>query len=305
MGVQCPTMKKTQIFVLMLSLALFPSIILAAEHTKHVDANGYTFTYVEAGKGEPVIVVHGALADYRSEAEVAERLATRFHVIRYSRRYHYPDKPTNISDYSPDVHARDLVAIIRALNLGPVHLVGHSYGGMVALLAANSAPDLIRTVTLEEPFPLPSFASTDPTLHKERATLVADLREKVSAGKSNAAVDEMLGWVRGNDGRLGDSPVQQREMGYENEATLLPMLTPTGPPPAFTCEVAQKFSRPSLLLHGEHTRPLYLSVVTRLSKCLPNAELTQISNSTHFVNVDNPNESASAILKFLARYSGK
>jgi len=276
----------------------------AAERTKHVNANGYTFTYVEAGKGEPVILVHGALADYRSAGEVAERLATRFRVIRYSRRYHYPDKPAQISDYSPDVHARDLVALISALHLDRVHLVGHSYGGVVAMLAAASAPDLIRTVTPEEPALMSLIDGTDlmEQQKKERATVMADIRQKFSAGEPNRAADEFIDWVRGNDGRF-PSPSELKQVAYDNETTLLPMSA--GPAVTFNCEAAQKFSRPSLLLYGEHTRPWLRAVVMSLSKCLPNAEVSQISKSTHFVEEDNPTETAAAILGFLGRHTGQ
>ena len=201
----------------------------ASDRTKHVDANGYKFTYVEAGKGEPVILVHGALADYRSAGEVAERLAKRFRVIRYSRRYHYPDKPAQVGDYSPDVHARDLVALIRALHLTRVHLVGHSYGGVVAILAAASAPDLIRTVTLEEPTLMSLIDGTDlmEQQKKERAALMADVRQKFSAGEANRGADEFLDWVRGNDGRF-PSTSEQKQMAYDNETTLLPMSAGPG-----------------------------------------------------------------------------
>ena len=280
-------MKNAACLALLMLTICSPAMTRASERTKHVNANGYTFTYVEAGKGEPVILVHGALADYRSAGEVAERLATRFRVIRYSRRYHYPDKPAQISDYSPDVHARDLVALIRALHLDRVHLVGHSYGGVVAMLAAASAPDLIRTVTLEEPALMSFISGTDvmEQQKKARATVVADIRQKFNAGEPNPAADEFIDWVRGNDGRF-PSPSEQKQMAYDNETTLLPMLD--GPAATFNCEAAQRFSRPSLLLYGEHTRPWYRAVVMSLSKCLPNAEASQISKSTHFVEEDNP-----------------
>ncbi len=297
-------MKTTTSLALLILTICSLAMTRASERTKHVNANGYTFTYVEAGKGEPVLLVHGALADYRSAGAVAERLATRFRVIRYSRRYHFPDRPAQVSDYSPDLHARDLVALIRALHLDRVHLVGHSYGGVVALLAAASAPDLIRTVTVEEPVLMSLIDGTDlmEQQKKERATVMADIRQKFSAGEPNRAADEFLDWVRGNDGRF-PSPSEQKQIAYDNETTLLPMSA--GSAATFTCEAAQKFSRPSLLLYGEATRPWYRAVVMRLSKCLPNAEVSQISKSTHFVEEDNPTQTAAVILDFLGRHSGQ
>jgi pimeloyl-ACP methyl ester carboxylesterase len=108
--------------------------------------------------------------------------------------------------------------------------------------------------------------------------------------------------VRDNDGRF-PTPSEQKTVAYDNETTLLPMLD--GPAATFNCEAAQKFSRPSLLLYREHTRPWYREVVTRLSKCLSNAEVSEIPKSTHFVEEDNPTETAAAILRFLSHHSGQ
>jgi pimeloyl-ACP methyl ester carboxylesterase len=62
--------------------------------------------------------------------------AARYHVVAYSMRYHYPNAWTE-GQYSYQV-----VALFQALNLGPVHLVGHSYGGVVAAFVAKEHPEL-------------------------------------------------------------------------------------------------------------------------------------------------------------------
>ena len=48
-------------------------------------------------------------------------------------------------------NVKDLAEFIKALNLEPVHLVGHSYGAYAALLATMDHPELVRSLTLGEP----------------------------------------------------------------------------------------------------------------------------------------------------------
>ena len=54
------------------------------------------------------------------------------------------------NDFSVDQHASDVVAFIGKLNIGKVHLLGHSRGGDVVLRVANQRADLIKTLILED-----------------------------------------------------------------------------------------------------------------------------------------------------------
>jgi pimeloyl-ACP methyl ester carboxylesterase len=67
-----------------------------------------------------------------------------------NRRGYHPRTPASREDFRTD--AADIAQLCRR----PVHLVGHSYGAVVALLAAARAPGTIKSLTLIEPPPLPS-----------------------------------------------------------------------------------------------------------------------------------------------------
>jgi len=104
--------------------------------TREVQINGLTLHYIELGQGTPVVLVHGTLEDYRTWDGQLEALSKGYRLISYSRRYHYPNEWTKDStDFSVTIHAKDLVAFIKALNLPPVHLIGQSYGGLLRSLS--------------------------------------------------------------------------------------------------------------------------------------------------------------------------
>ena len=99
-------------------------------------------------------MVHGGLEDYRTwSPQLAPLAASHYRAIAYSRRYNFPNRNAtrDAANYSAQVDADDLAMLIEQLQLGPVHLVGHSYGAVGALLFATENPELVRTLTLSEP----------------------------------------------------------------------------------------------------------------------------------------------------------
>src|SRR5262249_21262180 len=115
-------------FVASTSFAQQKGVSSSEMQTKEVQINGLTLLhYIELGQGIPVVLVHGTLEDYRTWDGQLEALSKGYRLISYSRRYHYPNEWTKDStDFSVTIHARDLAAFIKALNLPPVHLIGHS-----------------------------------------------------------------------------------------------------------------------------------------------------------------------------------
>jgi pimeloyl-ACP methyl ester carboxylesterase len=87
---------------------------------------------------------------------VREAIAKRHRFIAYTQRYFgtepWPDAGKN---FSIATRADDLAKFITSLNAGPVHLVGWSHGGLVAITAAVSHPSLVRSLILYEATVIP------------------------------------------------------------------------------------------------------------------------------------------------------
>ena len=101
------------------------------------------------GVGPPVVLVHGSVAG--GEATWAEQrpLAERFELVVVDRPGYGPTEMVEREDFEEDA---PLVAEVIA---GGAHLVGHSYGAVVSLLAAARRPAAVRSLTVVEP---PAFA---------------------------------------------------------------------------------------------------------------------------------------------------
>lgn len=124
-----------------------------------VRVNDADFAYIEQGRGEPVIFVHGSLGDYRSWGAQLAPFCEQHRVISYSRRYHWPNaQPNDDVTYQVAQHVADLGALIEARGLAPAHVVGSSYGALTALSFTVERPDLVRSLVLGEPPLLPWLA---------------------------------------------------------------------------------------------------------------------------------------------------
>ena len=119
---------------------------------KQIDIPDATLHYIEAGSGTPVIFIHGSLGDYTGWQPQVEAFSNDYRAIAYSRRMNFPNNnKRSSSGFTIEAEADDLAAMIRQMDASPVHLVGHSFGGLVALATAKKYPDLIRSIVISEP----------------------------------------------------------------------------------------------------------------------------------------------------------
>nr|WP_256675834.1 alpha/beta hydrolase [Pseudomonas sp. R5(2019)] len=103
--------------------------------------------YEEYGQGEPLILVHGLGSSCQDWEYQVPALARHYRVILLDVRGHgRSDKPRE--RYSIPGFSADLVALIEHLNLGPVHLVGLSMGGMIGFQTAVDQPGLLRSLCI-------------------------------------------------------------------------------------------------------------------------------------------------------------
>jgi len=116
------------------------------------NVNGVEIHYIEKGTGEPLILLHGGLFDYRSWEPQFEEFAKKYRVISYSRRYSYPNENTVDARYRPAItDAMDLKGLVLKLGLKKVHLVGLSYGAFVGLVFAVDNAKMVASMVLAEP----------------------------------------------------------------------------------------------------------------------------------------------------------
>ena len=184
------------------------------------------------GRGPDVVLVHGALGDYRQWEPIGRTLSRGYRVIAVSRRFHWPNPcPAGGVDYTFEAQSADLDALLQSLGR-PAHLVGHSYGAGVALLTALRHPELVRSLILVEP-PFGSLvAPSTPEFASElasRDSMVAAVRASVQAGALERAAEAFIDWVQGEPGGFHRLPRAIQEGLRANAATVGPTYAAPAP----------------------------------------------------------------------------
>jgi len=271
---------------------------------------------LEAGTGEPVVLVHGIPTDYRAWSNQIEPFASKYHVIAYSRRLAQPNQ--NGMDYENSTvenNSADLVGLIEELGISPVHLVGHSYGGFAAAYCASTHPQLIRTLTLIEPAVSTMLLKNRKSTSQFLGLLFSHPSTAISAARfQRGSLDPSLKAFRQGDfdralrlnldgimnmhGAFEQLPEPVATMTKENERTVGELMAKV---PAFGREEASKITAPSLLIHGTESPMVLHAIVDRLGKAIPNSEVSTVSGAAHFPHFEKPREFNDVVLGFLAK----
>ncbi len=143
-----------------------------------VSPDGTTVSATSLGRGPTVLIVHPGGQDAATWGPVADLLADDVHVVLLNRRIYTRPGVAPPPSHSMADEVADLLAI-SGLPLGPILLVGHSSGAVVALEAAVSEPGrYVGVVAYEPPMPTTSLVG-GPALRAARAHL--DRGEPVEA----------------------------------------------------------------------------------------------------------------------------
>jgi pimeloyl-ACP methyl ester carboxylesterase len=279
----------------------------AAPEVKSVFINGDSIHYIDIGKGDPVIFVHGSLGDYRTWGLQLDTFARNHRIISYSRRFAWPNKQmiNDSADYSAMAHAKDLAEFIKALNLEPVHLVGHSYGALTALLTTIDHPELVRSLMLGEP-PVMSLLNTvpggDTILNNFTTKAMMPAAEAFRNNDNEKAVKVFVSGVIGDTAFFSNMPQQGRESMMANTLELRGAVSAKNRFPPITCDDLRKIKTPVLLMKGDRTPILFTAITNELDRCLSNKELTVLPNASHGLEHDNPSAFNKIVLGFIDKH---
>ncbi|HAV41157.1 MAG TPA: hypothetical protein DCW97_01930 [Acidobacteria bacterium] len=138
-------------FGLVLWLALGPMAGLARAEDGFFDSNGVKIYYVTEGEGEPVVLIHGWMADssmWGRDQQGNTKLdsSVGFKLIAFDCRGHgKSDKPHDQKQYGTEM-AADVVRLLDHLHLDKAHLVGYSSGAFIAGKVAATYPERVLSV---------------------------------------------------------------------------------------------------------------------------------------------------------------
>jgi pimeloyl-ACP methyl ester carboxylesterase len=242
---------------------------------EYVEIGGVSTWYDEAGRGEPLVLLHGGMCTNETWGAQIPAFAERFHTLAPERRGHGHTADVE-GPLSYGGMATDTIGFLDQVVGGPAHVVGWSDGGIIGLMVAVERPDLVRKLVVIG-------------TNYDTTGLVAE-------------AEEMFAHM------TPDSPGMSRLRG------LYELHSPDGPEhwpvvfakfkemaahePQIAVDDLARISAPTLVLIGdddivslEHTASLYRAV--------PNGELAVLPGTSHTVLFEKPELMNRIVLDFL------
>lgn len=246
--------------------------------------------YAESGAGPPVVLVHGSNSDHRIWDRHRDILSNRNRVIAVTQRYFGRDPWTDSgTNFSISSLADDLADFVQGLGLGPVTIVGWSFGGAVSLLSSLRNTSLVKRMILYEPS-LATFL-TDPeaiiSATQDRSQQVARSRKLVLARDLPGALRALMDDIDETEGAFDGLPLNVRSMMIEN-ARMLPLLFNAPPPPTVSADQLRGLSIPTTVATGSLSRKNYRIAAAAASKLLKRGSLVTIEGARHLWPITDP-----------------
>lgn len=262
-----------------------------AELVTVISKDGTPIALWKSGSGPPLLVVHGTAADHTAWDNVVPLLAGDFTMYAMDRRGR--GASGDAPDYALEREFEDVAAAVDALP-GPVHLYGHSGGGVMSVEAATRTRNLGSLMLYEGGFAKP------PGLRLMPDELIARLEALIQTGHREEALTtfmleaaavtpdelEVLRRQSAWPGRVAAVHTIPRELRAFND---------------YGTDLARfdAIEAPVLLVVGELSEPRRREMFERMAQAFKNARLAVLSGQRHTAHQTAPHLLANALREFL------
>ncbi len=266
-----------------------------------VEAGGLRLHYLDYGTaGRPAMLcVHGGGAHAHWFDFVARDFSADYHVRALDLRGHGDSAWAEPPEYSHERYASDLAEVVEKLDLRNFVLVGHSMGGMAALVYAATYPGRVGTLVV-----------VDTTLHMAEDRIASMREVGARQGSSYATREEFVARYRlrptgttaapGIIRHVAENAARQLDDGswrHKFDRNIYVQRVSVDGLPYWN-----HIGVPALLVKGDRSPRITPQIVAGVKARCPHVELAEVPRSDHHVTLDNPSGFVQAVQAFLARH---
>lgn len=253
--------------------------------------DGTPIAYRRSGTGPPLILVHGTGGSYVRWASVLPVLETHFSLYAVDRRGR--GDSGDAASYAIEREFEDVATLVEAIG-PPVHLLGHSYGGICALEAALLTQHLHKLILYEPPIPSPGVQIYPQGLidHLE-GLLAADKREEVLI----IFLGEVVKMPPHELAQFRASPAWSARVAA---AHTLPRELRAHERYRFEPDRFKDLTLPILLMVGGDSPSFFKVAIDTLSATLPNCQVAVLPGQQHIAMDTAPDLFIREVLAFLS-----
>jgi len=267
-----------------------------------LQVSGSRIAYIELGYGEPVVLLHSSGSSAAQWRALGELLAPRYRVIApdlygYGGTAHWPGR----GPFHLECEAQIVLALLARVGRR-AHLVGHSYGGAVALHVAGLRGDLLRSVTLIEPVAFHLLRGTDTSALAEITEVAENVAHATARGEYLAGFGRFVDYWNGPEA-WAEVPAEKRySMAARLPKIALDFHATLNEPTRL--EDFRSMAVPTLLLHGTRSPWPTRRICDLLERVLPDAQLKTIGGAGHMAPVTHRDHVNAMIVAQLDSHSG-
>jgi len=254
-----------------LTLPPTPTLPKAAE-SGLAPVNGVKLWYATFGRGEPVVMIHGGLANSNYWAHQVRALQNRYRVIVLDSRGHGRSS-RDAQPYGYDLMASDVIALMDYLKVGKAAIIGWSDGAIIGLDIAMKNPDRVSRL-------FAFAANSDPSG-------VADISK---SDVFNAFV------ARAGEEYKRLSPTPGEYSAFVDEIKKM-----WDTQPKWTADDLAKIKTPTWIVDGDRDEAIKRENTEFMAASIPNAGLLIQPQVSHFSFLQDPHQFSNDVLHFLDR----
>ncbi len=254
-------------------------------------------TFVQtAGRGTPIVFIHGALLSSDLWQHQLETLSHQFQCIAYDLRGHGRSGKTPLKRYSAALFARDLLAILDALRIQKPILCGLSLGGMIAQTFAAQYPHRVRGLILCDTAISTRYHLSDRLISEFVGIVTPSAVNLLGTKRLRFFTQFMNGhrkWVSRTEEGV---QFAERAIGVIEPVEVVKIINAVR---TFHSVFLHRPPVPVLMINGEEDSPLILRQATILQRVYPGSRYRTIPGAGHLSNIDQPQVFHVAVSEFL------
>ena len=261
------------------------------------DANGIKTNYLEAGQGDPVVLIHGSgpgVTSYANWRLVIPALAENFRVIAPDMvGFGFTERPASVQ-YGVQTWADQVIGLMDTLELAKAHLVGNSFGGAIALRIATQHPDrvgkLVLMGSMGVPFPITDGLERvwgyEPSFENMRKVL------DVFAYSRDLVNDELAEVRYRGSIQPGFQESFSAMFPAPRQRWVEAMCTPE--------DDIRRLPHRTLIVHGREDQVIPVQTSLRLEELIDNADLSVFSHCGHWSMIERTRDFNRSVSQFFS-----
>jgi 3-oxoadipate enol-lactonase len=274
-----------------------PGLSAAVNDVRVVVPDGVLLQVESSGQGPAVLLIHGLGYAAWAGSPLRDRLvAAGYRYITFENR------GTGRSDkapgpYSIGLMARDAAAVVESVAEGPIHVIGYSMGGYVALSLATHRPELVATLTLIATSAGGRGSVDVPEATRQAWSEASDL-SPADFARATMPLSFRHGWVESHQAEF--EAILQARLAFPTPASVWRAQFEASARHLHDGLDVRGVLAPALVIHGTDDRVVPHANGEVLAGLLPNARLELISGAGHLSWIEEPDLVASTVVDFLS-----